>query len=215
MQGWQGRLPILLSFSFAAVLLVLSAVKLRHWEGARLLWAAQIILLYLCWLFAESGVAIKEMARQETALDRGSCELYAAGRGATVVTALAMPTHWIAWGGLHYGGILLFVLGVGLRIFAIKALGERYSHRIRIRKDDAIVTRGPYRVVRHPAYVGMLLAHMGFVLFFFNWLSVVVLFGFFLPSVLKRIRIEEGALREIESYMEYSRTRKRLIPYLW
>jgi len=215
MDNSQGRLPIILSILFVVIILALSVIKLRNWEGVRLFWGITLILLYLCWLFVESRVALAEMGREETTSDRGSCELYAAARGVTVVSALIMPTQWIGWGGLHYGGIALFTLGVGFRLVAIKALGEGYSHRVRRQSDYAIVTTGPYGIVRHPAYIGMLVAHLGFVLFFWNWVSLVVLLGLFLPCVVVRILIEEKALLETESYIEYSKTRKRLIPHLW
>lgn len=215
MHKWQGKLPILLSLSFAGTILVLSVVKLRNWEGARLFWGSSLILLYLSWLGLESKVALGELGREETSSDRVSCELYAAGRGATVVAALAMPARWIEWGGLAYAGIPVFALGVGFRAKAIRMLGDRYSHRVRKQDEDEIVTSGPYSIVRHPAYIGMLVAHLGFVLFFFNWLSFVMLFGFLLPSVVNRIRIEERELLELESYIEYSRNKKRLLPHLW
>jgi protein-S-isoprenylcysteine O-methyltransferase Ste14 len=215
MHKWQGKLPILLSILFAATILVLSVIKLRNWVGARLFWGSSLILLYLCWLGLESKVALGELGREETSRDRVSCELYAAGRGATVVAALAVPTRWIEWGGLPYAGILVFVMGVGFRTKAIKVLGDRYSHRVRKQDEHEIVTRGPYSIVRHPAYIGMLVAHLGFVLFFFNWLSFVMLFGFLLPTVVNRIGVEEKDLRQLESYVEYSKNKKRLLPHLW
>lgn len=215
MKKGQGAVPSILSILFMTILLVLSVMKLRHWEGVRLFWGISLVFMYLSWLFAEFKVAVRELRKEETSSDRGSCELYAAGRGATVVSALLMPTHWIGSGGLNYSGLFLFVLGVCFRMSAIKALGEGYSHRVRALRDQAIVTNGPYGIVRHPAYIGMLTAHLGFVFFFFNWLSVVMLLGFLLPGVVNRICIEEKALLQMESYIDYSKTRKRLIPFVW
>lgn len=71
--------------------------------------------------------------------------------------------------GLQVTPIFLFgwcttVLGVGLRIACFRLLGPRFTFTLSIRGDHALVTSGPYAVVRHPSYTGFMLAWAGDVL---------------------------------------------------
>ena len=54
------------------------------------------------------------------------------------------------------GGTMLLLLGVALRVGAIRTLGRMYSHRARLAGEHQLVTTGPYRWVRHPAYAAIL-----------------------------------------------------------
>jgi len=111
--------------------------------------------------------------------------------------------------------VALFYFGVLFRLNAIETLGRFYSHRVRLVGEHQVVDTGPYRYVRHPAYTGMITAHLGFVLFFFNywafasWLLVLV------PAVVMRIKVEEQALHELPGYTDYAATHKRLFPGIW
>jgi protein-S-isoprenylcysteine O-methyltransferase Ste14 len=74
-----------------------------------------------------------------------------------------------------------------------------------------------YKHLRHPAYTGALIAHLGLGLSFSNWFSLVLSFVPYLLAVVYRIRVEEQALSDAfgEKYFEYSRETKRLIPRLF
>jgi len=61
----------------------------------------------------------------------------------------------------------------------------------------------------------MILAHLGFVLFFFNWVSLAVLLGVFIPSIILRVAVEEKAMFEIDGYADYVKSHKRLLPLVW
>jgi protein-S-isoprenylcysteine O-methyltransferase Ste14 len=76
---------------------------------------------------------------------------------------------------------------------------------------------GPYRVIRHPSYAGMLLAVIGLGLFLENWLSVITLTVATVCGLVFRIRVEERALeRDVgDGYRRYAATHKRLVPFVW
>ncbi|MGE0707734.1 MAG: isoprenylcysteine carboxylmethyltransferase family protein [Planctomycetota bacterium] len=218
----QGRLPILLSAGFVLVILGLAFQQLRGWSGVGLALGAAQVLLYLGWLVVESRVAVGELGQEETQRDRGTLEVYAAGRFCTVAAALALPGYPIAARlGLEPGwllqamGLLVFLAGVALRLIAIRTLGRFYSHRVRQQQDHQIVDTGPYRLLRHPAYTGMLLAHLGFVLVFANPWAALLLGAFFAPAVIWRILVEERMLFQLPGYPEFAATRKRLVPWVW
>jgi protein-S-isoprenylcysteine O-methyltransferase Ste14 len=112
-------------------------------------------------------------------------------------------------------GALLFVGGLYLRATAVIELGQFYSHRVQVMDIHQVVQTGPYRWVRHPAYSGMFVAHLGLVLVFFNWLSLVLLLAALLPALVIRIFVEECALAKLPGYVEFCAGRARILPYIW
>jgi protein-S-isoprenylcysteine O-methyltransferase Ste14 len=111
-------------------------------------------------------------------------------------------------------GLALVVLGNGLRHWAATTLGVFFTRSILIRAEHRVVTTGPYRFVRHPAYAGDLVSLLGLTITLGNWLIAIT--GFFLAHV-PRIKAEEAALEANlgEHYRAFARTRKRLIPGVW
>lgn len=80
-----------------------------------------------------------------------------------------------------------------------------------------MITDGPYRVIRHPSYAGLLLAMMGVGVLIGNWWSLVSLTIAVACGLVFRIRVEERALlRDLgDQYRTYGATHKRLIPFVW
>jgi protein-S-isoprenylcysteine O-methyltransferase Ste14 len=83
-------------------------------------------------------------------------------------------------------------------------------------EDHRVVEKGPYRVVRHPSYTGVLITFIGLGLAVQSWGALLVLLGVFSLSFGYRMRVEEKALlSELgEDYASYMKRTKRLIPYL-
>lgn len=215
MSTLQGRLPVIFSISFVLAILATAAWKLKEWQGPMLLSGIVMVGLYLAWIAWEGKVAMAETKMSSTGIDKGTLEFYAAARFATVFAALIAPTMWTEINPTMVLGIAVFVAAVLFRLVAIRTLGKFYSHRVRVRDDHQIVSEGPYRFVRHPAYTGMLTCHLGFVLFFFNWIAFGIWALIFVPAVAIRILVEEKALFEIPGYPAFAATRKRLLPFIW
>ncbi|HFZ2531222.1 TPA: isoprenylcysteine carboxylmethyltransferase family protein [Pseudomonas aeruginosa] len=134
-----------------------------------------------------------------------------------MLTAIYAGSIWRnEWSNLLILPIAFFALGILLRLFAIKALGNFYSHQVRVIDNHQVVQNGPYHWVRHPAYSGMLLAELGFVLYFANPFALMAFFLLLLPSIIFRIRVEELTLyATVKGYDSYAQTHKRLIPKVW
>ncbi len=115
------------------------------------------------------------------------------------------------------GGIAIFLLGSGIRIAARRALGRNFSAVISTTRDQQLVTSGPYRVVRHPAYVGSILVCLGTAVALGSWIGALVMLAAVVPAVLLRISREEAQLRAHfgTPYDEYARRTKRLVPGVW
>ena len=115
-----------------------------------------------------------------------------------------------------YLGIFLMFLGVLVRQWAIAVLGRFFSLTVRVAEDHRVVVKGPYRLVRHPSYTGVLITFIGLALAVQSWGALLVLLGVFSLSFGYRMRVEEKALlSELgEDYANYMKRTKRLIPYL-
>jgi protein-S-isoprenylcysteine O-methyltransferase Ste14 len=82
-------------------------------------------------------------------------------------------------------------------------------------ENRGVKTVGLYRVIRHPMYLGYLLAEIGFVINNFSVFNLTVLAVATLFTIL-RLRAEERILRKDGRYIEYSqRTRWKLIPFIF
>ncbi|AEG02287.1 methyltransferase family protein [Methylomonas methanica] len=113
--------------------------------------------------------------------------------------------------------ILVFGCGLGLRFWAVNHLGQFFTTHVTIQQQHQLITNGPYRIVRHPAYTGLLLAlaaaglAMGDFLAFLC-LTIPVFWGF-----QTRMNIEERMLlQEFGAvYESYCQTSWRLLPWLY
>src|SRR5215208_1044141 len=87
------------------------------------------------------------------------------------VTAAALPhPEWC-----RLIALVLFAAGIALRWWAIVTLGRFFTVDVQIAHDHELVERGPFRVVRHPSYTGVLLAFVGFALSLANWAALLVI----------------------------------------
>jgi protein-S-isoprenylcysteine O-methyltransferase Ste14 len=114
-------------------------------------------------------------------------------------------------------GLALLLVGISIRWAAIYTLGKYFTGTVLIKQDHRLIQSGMYRHLRHPAYTGALLAHLGLGLSFSNWISLGLSAAPFSVAALYRMHVEERALTEAfgEAYTSYSRSTKRLIPKLY
>lgn len=114
-------------------------------------------------------------------------------------------------------GVVLFVAGLALRWWSIVTLGRFFTVDVTIAKDHELVDSGPYRLLRHPSYTGLLMAFLGFALRLGNWAALLVLLVPIFAAFFYRISVEEEALRVAlgENYAAYSRRTKRLVPFIY
>lgn len=112
-------------------------------------------------------------------------------------------------------GLLLFGLGLAFAIWARVHLGRNWGSPMTQKDEPELVTSGPYRLVRHPIYSGILLAGAGTALAL-SWFWLVVLV---LPAVyfVYAATVEERYLTEQfpVAYPEYKRHSKMLVPYVF
>lgn len=127
------------------------------------------------------------------------------------VPPLPVPWLWLALGlAIAWSGMLL-------RAWAVVTLGRSFTTAVVVRSEQRVVASGPYRLVRHPSYLGLLIFFLGFGLGFGNVLSPVVLVAFSAVGLVYRITVEEAALRRElgDRYDSYAVGRARLLPRIW
>lgn len=172
--------------------------------------------LYLLWMIIELKTTKKDVNTEgKKTYDYMTCQLYGIGQALTILTALWLPSVWNVQNAANFVGIGIFLLGACYRLWAIRTLGQFYSHRVRTVPHHQIVVSGPYSITRHPAYAGMIIANIGISIYFFNWVMMCVFLFILLPAIVLRIIIEEKTLFRIKGYYEYASKRKRLFPAIW
>ncbi len=113
--------------------------------------------------------------------------------------------------------LILLLAGVAIRWTAIYTLGKYFTGTVLIKGDHRLVRSGLYKHLRHPAYTGTLVAHLGLGLSFSNWFSLTLSTVPYFVAAIYRMHVEEHALREAfgEEYILYARNTKRLIPKVY
>jgi protein-S-isoprenylcysteine O-methyltransferase Ste14 len=112
-------------------------------------------------------------------------------------------------------GLAVFFLGLALAVWARVYLGRNWGMPMSQKADPELVTTGPYRSIRHPIYSGIILAIIGTTIAVsLYWLVAVVLVGaYFVYSAITEERFMAG--RFPDSYPEYKRSTKMLIPFIF
>jgi protein-S-isoprenylcysteine O-methyltransferase Ste14 len=113
-------------------------------------------------------------------------------------------------------GAILFLAGTFLRIAAVRTLGPRHSVWVAVQENHRLVTGGVYRFVRHPSYVGALLAVFGWALAFRSAVGMALAI-LLVPPILSRIDAEERLLvAEFgQLYRAYQHRTARLLPMVY
>ncbi|MCJ7639969.1 MAG: isoprenylcysteine carboxylmethyltransferase family protein [Euryarchaeota archaeon] len=185
--------------------------------------AAIFYVVYALWLFSElviGGIIPRSRRRGAPIIyeDKSSRSLIALSTFLSLTIAFLFASSGIASlpTGAFYFGIGLMIAGILLRQWSIAVLGRYFSRTVGVQEGQVVVDRGPYRLVRHPAYTGSLLTIVGLGFVLQSWGAVLVLIAFFGVAFGYRIHVEEGVLTSKlgDEYVAYTKRTKRLIPYV-
>jgi protein-S-isoprenylcysteine O-methyltransferase Ste14 len=183
---------------------------------------ATVVALWLCWLayWAVASIGVKRSARREPMPSR-LLHLVPLAVAVLLLWAPAPPatwlrlrfvetTRWIPW-----CGVALVAAGLLFATWARVHLGTNWSGIVTVKRDHELVTGGPYAIVRHPIYSGLLLAFVGSALASGEWRGVlaVIVVG---ASFWRKLRLEERWMGEQfgSEYERYRHAVPALVPRL-
>jgi protein-S-isoprenylcysteine O-methyltransferase len=179
--------------------------------------------IYLLWMLAEilnfTGIT-RPRAPGMQLRDRGSLWVILVGIFGSIsavygarygLSRLLLP-GWVYW-----PGVILMLLGIALRQWAIAVLGRFFSPAVVVQHGHHLIQRGPYRVIRHPSYAGSIVTLVGVSLALRTWPGLLAALVITLVIYGYRMSIEEEALRTAfgQEYERYAQRTWRLLPYLY
>jgi protein-S-isoprenylcysteine O-methyltransferase Ste14 len=117
-----------------------------------------------------------------------------------------------AW--LRWTGVGIAVVGFILLQWAQNTLGKNWSDTPRLMKDQALITDGPYRWIRHPIYTAFLLILGATFFISANWMIGLSWFGMSAVEIISRIGFEESLMLESfgDQYRDYMHRTGRFLP---
>jgi protein-S-isoprenylcysteine O-methyltransferase Ste14 len=116
---------------------------------------------------------------------------------------------------VRYSGLIVYLVFSWIQVWSFKTLGDNYSQDIMIKKNHELVTKGPFRLIRHPQYMCQILLDLGATA---ATLSYVV--GFLalieIPIYIMRASLEDKLLAKYftEKFSDYKKKAGFMIPFI-
>jgi protein-S-isoprenylcysteine O-methyltransferase len=137
----------------------------------------------------------------------------AAGFSLATVGILRLPATalWLV------SGLSVAWAGMLLRWWSVVTLAELFTTKVMVQENQKVISSGPYGLVRHPSYLGLLVTFLGLGLALGSPASTLAMAAIPAVGIVKRIRVEEAALTAGlgSSYTHYCEGRARLLPGIW
>lgn len=160
---------------------------------------------------------------EEGPSDRGTTRAVGMAFGTGLLALLVAPMLNRGRIGRLYGtqaawaGVAVMAAGLGLRIWAARVLGAFYTRTLRTSAQQRLVAHGPYRLIRHPGYLGNLLLWLGAAIASANGIVATTIAVAMGRAYQARIAAEEAMLAETfaEEYPPYAGHTWRLIPFVY
>jgi protein-S-isoprenylcysteine O-methyltransferase len=177
---------------------------------------------YWLWIAMEIWLIVRER-RDANAIsqDRGSRNLLIVSLSIAIALGIfavpiLLPQFTVRTKAVT-SGVALIWAGIAVRVWAIRTLGNFFNTRVVVRQDQRLITSGPYKYLRNPAYTGVVMTFLSFGVAIGNWLSLITLLAFGCMPFVLRIAVEDRALaaRFGQEYEDYRRNTWSLIPYIW
>ncbi len=141
--------------------------------------------------------------------------------GAWLLVVYRQPLYWLNERFVPPGlaayslGLVMVAAGLGFAVWARVYLGRNWSAAVTVKQDHELIRTGPYGLVRHPIYTGLLLALLGTAAGIGERRGLVA-FAFFTIGFLVKIKAEERFMSETfgQQYARYRAEVPALIPFI-
>jgi methyltransferase len=170
----------------------------RHEEISMRLLSFLIVLAYLPMLLETRRSVRNERALRAAGAVEPKDDVYPWMQLVYPTGFLAMIVEGWARGAtvtrVTIAGAIVFLAAKALKYWTIATLGGRWSFRVLVPPRSSRILRGPYRLMRHPNYLGVAGEIAGFAMLAGAPIAGVLMFAAFGAIMLARIRVEERAL---------------------
>lgn len=112
-------------------------------------------------------------------------------------------------------GLTLAVMGAGFALWSRILLGKNWSIAVQQKEDHELIKTGPYSLVRHPIYSGLLLLFCGHALIVGDYRAILAVLIVFVSFWFK-LKKEEAVLTQVfgDKYVQYKKETKAIIPFI-
>jgi|SRR5436190_4456026 len=181
--------------------------------------------LIVCFFIAERLLRRGDNARSWIggAADRGTTHAIGAAFGTSLISLLIAPilnrfrigrlySDRVAW-----SGVVFMLLGLLLRVWASLVLGAYYTRTLRTSSEQRLVDSGPYSIIRHPGYLGVITLWLGAAMASANGPATALIAIPLLRAYKQRIEAEESMLASAfsQEYKAYAERTWRLVPFIY
>lgn len=111
---------------------------------------------------------------------------------------------------LQIFGLILWVWS-----FAFMLFKKSYGLFSEVNRKSQLITRGPFRFIRHPLYSGILIFCLALLLNYFNFLRIFLFLLLLVSTILKLDQEEKILVKHFKDYPDYQKKTKRLIPFVY
>ena len=109
-----------------------------------------------------------------------------------------------------------YAVGLWLRYQGSSLLGANFTRHVAVSSEMVLVSKGPYRYLRHPLYLGLMLITIAFPLFVGNLLAFLINLPILVIGFSWRMHVEEKALASLHpQYLSWAKKRYRFIPFIY
>ena len=115
----------------------------------------------------------------------------------------------------YWMGLFMLAAGLAFAVWARRYLGRNWSGVVTVKQDHELIRSGPYALVRHPIYTGLLLAILGTAVAIGEWRGLIA-FVLITAGFVIKLRTEEAFMSETfgEQYARYRAEVPALIPFM-
>ena len=181
-------------------------------------------IVVLFWIISEIIIGILLKSKEENSLsnyDKGTLKKIWITIIISIVASIYVSSSSFGeitfWKYLSLLGLIIIIFGLVIRWNAIITLREYFTVDVNVTKNQKVVNRGIYKIIRHPSYLGALVSFLGLSIVFSNIFAIIIINVPIILVFLHRIKIEEGVLIQNlgQEYVDYSKSTKRLLPKLY
>ncbi len=129
-------------------------------------------------------------------------------------TRIGRMNHWDAFFAV---GVVTALTGLIIRVRSILTLKQYFTYSVAHTENHKLIETGLYKIIRHPGYLGQLMIFAGISISLSNWLAVLLMMTPITIGYVYRIKVEEDFMIEQmgESYLNYQKRTKRMIPMIY